>query len=430
MSEKTTLKGSNQSLVKVTNQKLIIQEVREGKQLSRSDLAKKLQLSNPSVSKHVDDLLAKGLLIETGSLVTDVGRRPIMLEFNGTHGCVAVIDLSSTDARLFVADLLGNKLEYSRVDGGQIITAETLERIILTLHDMLTNLGERCGKLVGVCIGVPGVIEPETGRIRWSSRMENYETLDLKTMFEESFRAPVIVKNDVNLAVVGEQNYGAGVGLETMMLINIDAGIGMSVILGGKLYEGASGIACDIGVHMTMTDEEMETLTTCGDAMRYTLERRINVAKLTENVAEMMESGRETVLRDWVASGEELTFDDVVRAYGMNDPLVVQGVRRFARNIAVLCKNMCSLFDVETVMFGGAAAKLGNSFLNEITAFFGVLPGYSTAELTLSKLFDTGVIFGGVRTATDYAIDRIIANDSYRPAEPGAEEVITEEETE
>lgn len=408
MSEKNALKGSNQSLVKVTNQKLIIQEVREGKQLSRSDLAKKLQLSNPSVSKHVDDLLAKGLLVETGSLVTDVGRRPIMLEFNGTHGCVAVIDLSSTDARICVADLLGNKLEYSRVDGGQTINGETLDRIILTLHDMLTNLGDRCGKLVGICVGVPGVIEPGTGRIRWSSRVENYEGTDIKGLFERSFRAPTIVKNDVNLAVVGEHNFGAGVGLDTLMLISIDVGLGMSVILDNKLYEGVSGLACDVGVHISLDDDMLETVQSCHDCLPYMLERRMNVLALTESIRKVMESGRETVLREWVSSPADLTFDDVVRAYGMSDPMVVQCVRRFARQTAILCKNLCSLFDVETIMLGGGIAKLGNGFLNEILAFFNLLPGYSTAELRLSKLFETAVIFGGIRTATDYAIDRII----------------------
>ena len=224
-----TTKGSNQSLVKITNQHLIVQEVRASKQLSRSDLAKKLQLSNPSISKHIDDLIAKGLIVETGSLVTDVGRRPIMLEFNARHGCVAVIDLSSNDARLCVADLMGNKLEYSRVEGGQKITVEVLERIILTLRDMLTNLGERCGKLVGICIGLPSIIEPETGRILWSSRVENYKEIDIKDMFQKAFRAPTIIKNDVNLAVVGEMNFGAGDGKQSLMLLNIDVGIGVGV---------------------------------------------------------------------------------------------------------------------------------------------------------------------------------------------------------
>ena len=401
-------KGSNQSLVKITNQHLIVREVRANRQLSRSDLAKKLQLSNPSVSKHVDDLIAKGLIVETGSLVTDVGRRPIMLEFNAKHGCVAVIDLSSNDARLCVADLMGNKLEYSRVEGGQMITSDVLERIILTLRDMLTNLGERCGKLVGICIGLPGIIEPETGRILWSSRVENYQELDIRELFKKAFKAPVIVKNDVNLAVVGEQNFGAGGGQSSLMLINVDIGVGVGVMIDGRLYEGGSGVACDVGVQLDIPDEDIEKIQNGGDCLPYMLEHRVNVSKLTEKAAAMMEIGRETVLRDWVAQPGELTFDDVVRAYGMSDPMTVQCVRCFARQIAVQCKNLSSVFDVELILLGGAAARLGTPFLNEIMAFFNILPGYSHPDIRISKLFDTAVIFGGIVAATDYAIDRII----------------------
>jgi len=401
-------KGSNQSLVKITNQHLIVKEVRANRQLSRSDLAKKLQLSNPSVSKHVDDLIAKGLIVETGSLVTDVGRRPIMLEFNAKHGCVAVIDLSSNDARLCVADLMGNKLEYSRVEGGQIITAEILERIILTLRDMLTNLGERCGKLVGICIGLPGIIEPETGRVLWSSRLENYQETDIREMFKKAFRAPVIVKNDTNLAVVGELNFGAGSGHPSLMLLNIDVGVGVGVTIDGKLYEGGAGVACDVGVQLDIPEDVIEHIQHGGECLPYMLEHRINVNRLVEKTVALMESGRETVLREWVTEPSAVTFDDVVRAYGMSDPMTVQSVRCFARQIAVQCQNLSSVFDVAMILLGGAAARLGTPFLNEMTAFFNMLPGYSKPEIKISKLFDTAVIFGGIVAATDYAIDRII----------------------
>lgn len=401
-------KGSNQSLVKITNQHLIVQEVRSSRQLSRSDLAKKLQLSNPSVSKHVDDLIAKGLIVETGSMVTDVGRRPIMLEFNARHGCVAVIDLSSNDVRLCVADLMGNKLEYSRVEGGQMITGEVLERIILTLRDMLTNLGERCGNLVGVCIGLPGIIEPETGRILWSSRVENYQELDIRELFQKTFRAPVIVKNDVNLAVIGEQKFGAGGGQPSLLLFNVDVGVGVGVTIDGELYEGSSGVACDVGVQLDIPDDQLDKIQNAVECVPYMLEHRVNINVLTEKAATLMESGRETILRDWVSQPAELTFDDVVRAYGMSDPMTVQCVRCFARQIAIQCKNLCSVFDVEMILIGGAAARLGTPFLNEVSAFFNLLPGYSHPDIRISKLFETAVIFGGVVAATDYAIDRII----------------------
>ena len=401
-------KGSNQSLVKITNQNLIIKEVRASGQLSRSDLAKRLQLSNPSVSKHVDDLLKKGLLVETGAVITDVGRRPIMLEFNGRHGCIAVVDFSSNDARICVADLLGNKLEYARVGGGELITGEVFDNTIATLRDMMANLGDRCGQLVGICIGAPGIIDPETCRIQWSARIENYPELDIRSRFEEVFHAPVIVKKDINLAVVGERIFGAGGGTESMMFLSIDAGIGLSAIIDGELYEGIRGLSCDIGVLLSDSEKILDLGNDGREYMPYLLERQINTYSLVSSVRELLDDGRESILRDWIGRSEELTFDDVARAYGMSDPMTCGVVRRFAKRIAILCKNLSCMFDVELIILGGVIAKLGNTFLNELLSVYSVLPGYGTSEIKLSKLFDSAVVYGGIDTATQYAIDRII----------------------
>ena len=401
-------KGSNQSLVKKTNQNLIIREIRQNKRLSRSDLAKKLQISNPSVSKHVDDLLSKGLLIETGSLVTDVGRRPIMLEFNGLRGCVAVVDLSSNDARICVADLLGNKLEYARVEGGRHLGLDNFDRIILTLRDMLNSLGDRCGGLVGICIGAPAAVEPGTGRLLWSSRIDDYQNFDLCEYFTRSLHAPVIIKNDINLAVVGERIFGAGGGHDSIMYLSIDAGVGLSGIINGKLYEGVHGLACDLGVVITDIDGVLNLGDDVSEYMPYCFERQFSVYGLVERVRDRLEQGRESVLREWVPDPAELTFDDVVRAYGMSDPMTSAVVRNFAKCIALLCRNLSSLFDVELILLGGMIAHLGKPLLTEIQDFYAVFPGYSKAELKIAKLFDSAVVFGGIDTATQYAIDLII----------------------
>lgn len=401
-------KGSNQSLVKVTNQNLIIREIRSNKQLSRSDLAKRLQLSNPSVSKHVDDLISKGLLIESGSMVTDIGRRPIMLEFNGSHGCVAVIDLSSNDARICVADLLGNKLEYSRVEGKKTITLDVIDRIITTLHDMLSHLGDRCGALVSICIGAPGVVNPENGLIQWSMRFENGTDLDLVSIFKKAFKSPVIVKNDINLAVVGERIFGAGDGRSSMLMISVDAGVGLGAIIDGKLFEGARGYACELGSMLDLSEHALDGTPENNDYSQYTIESLLNIYRLVADVRDIISDGRESVLREWLNDPAELSFDDVARAYGMNDPAVTSVVKRFARRVAIVCKNLTSLFDAEIILLGGLSAKLGMPFLEEVEYLYSLLPGCSTTELKLSRLLDSAVIFGGIDTATQYAIDRII----------------------
>lgn len=402
-------KGSNQSLVKNTNQMLIIKTVRQQGQISRTEMARMLSLSNPSVSKNVDDLLAKGILVETGSRVTDVGRRPIMLEFNANRGCVAVVDLSGADGRICIADLNGNKLKYSRVEGGKLITADILNGIIVTLRSMLRDMGSRHGKLVSICIGVPGVIEPKTGRIHWSARIENFREVDLKGMFTQAFNVPVTVKNDVNLAVCGERDFGCGNGARDMIYMNIDAGIGIGIVLDGKLYEGTRGFAGDLGV--VMPDIYRASEGSGGDFMAQTMENNLSVYHMISDVAKMFDSGRETVLRTFVSDSSDITFNDIVKAYGMGDNAVISVMARYAKLIAVLMKNLVSLFDVELMVLGGPATRLGSTFINQITEYMLSLPGYAQAQIRGSRLLDTAVIYGGNYTAAQSAIEHIVSTD-------------------
>lgn len=405
------VKGSNQSLVKITNQHLIINAIRTRQTLSRSELAKILQLSNPSVSKHVDNLIDKGLLVETGAVITDIGRRPIMLEFNGHHGCVAVVDLSSNDSRICIADLLGNKLEYSRVDGGLTITTDMLQKVMDTLCEMLESLGGQCGPLLGICVGAPGVIEPETGRIHWSGRIDNYQEVDMKSMFTERFGVPVIVKSDINLAVVGESRFGGNSDAASVILVNIDAGVTQSLIIDGKLYEGRRGVACDIGVTLPMHGDILNAAGDCDSYLPFTLERMLSINRIVRDVRALFSDGRSTVMRDWITEPDELVFDDVVKAYGMGDPMVCGVIKLYAKQVALMVKNLASLFDVDRILLGGFIAKLGTSFLNEILDIFACLPGYSRVDIRLSKLFDTAVIFGGIDTSIEDVINRIICSE-------------------
>lgn len=393
-------KGSNQSLVKTTNQRLILREIRASQQLSRSELAKRLQLSNPSVSKHVDELLAKGLLVESGVLVTDVGRRPIMLQFNGSHGCVAVIDLSSSNARLCIADLLGNKLEYSRVDGEGVMTTDELERIVATLRDMLVHMGDRCGGLVGICVGVPGLVDPASGSIVRSPRFESSGGCDLVAALGEAFSVPVFVRSDMNLAVAGEHIFGAGQEHSSLLLLNINTdSVGLGAVVDGRTYEGARGHACDTDSVLVPSMDEPGQLCT--------LPEMLCLENLLEDVRGIISDGRESVLRDWLSDPAELTFDDVSRAWGMSDMAVGTAVRRFARRVAVACRNLSSFFDPELILLGGQAAKLGLTFVNEVYRLYEALSG-SVTTLRLAKLPDSAVIFGGINLATEQAVDRIV----------------------
>lgn len=97
--------GRKQHDIKNANHRLILEQLRHKERLSRIELARNLSLSAPSISKNVDELIRKNVLLETGTVITSAGRRPCMVEINRNYGCVAVVDFSSEDTRIALANM-------------------------------------------------------------------------------------------------------------------------------------------------------------------------------------------------------------------------------------------------------------------------------------------------------------------------------------
>ena len=95
----------NQRLVRITNQKLIIDAIRENGLISRAELSKLLKLSLPSVSSNIDRLIKQGLLVEVGEGDSSGGRKPIMLEFNNNYGNIIGIDMAGMEVKVAVSNL-------------------------------------------------------------------------------------------------------------------------------------------------------------------------------------------------------------------------------------------------------------------------------------------------------------------------------------
>ena len=224
--------GSKQRDVKNANHRLILTQLRQHDLLSRSELARMLSLSAPSISKNVDDLIGRNVLIETGTVATNVGRRPSLVGINRQYGCVAAVDFSSTDIRIAISNMKADMIDYGTVPGESRLNMSHLEQTIALLGEMLERHQMR-ERLLAISIGTPGDIDRQTGYFLYAPRFEDCTKLNLHTIFQEAFGVDVLVKNDVNLATMGENLFGAGGGCRNMLYIALDYGIGSGMILDG-----------------------------------------------------------------------------------------------------------------------------------------------------------------------------------------------------
>ena len=164
--------GSKQRDVKNANHRLILTQLRQHDLLSRSELARMLSLSAPSISKNVDDLIGRNVLIETGTVATNVGRRPSLVGINRQYGCVAAVDFSSTDIRIAISNMKADMIDYGTVPGESRLNMSHLEQTIALLGEMLERHQMR-ERLLAISIGTPGDIDRQTGYFLYAPRFES-----------------------------------------------------------------------------------------------------------------------------------------------------------------------------------------------------------------------------------------------------------------
>ncbi len=238
--------GRKQHDIKNANHRLILEQLRHKERLSRIELARNLSLSAPSISKNVDELIRKNVLLETGTVITSAGRRPCMVEINRNYGCVAVVDFSSEDTRIALANMRAELIDFCTVPGGAWLNDAHLQKVKERLRQMLDKQNSP-RPLLNISIGTPGDIDRKTGDFLYAPRFQNCSVPKSSAFFNDTFHVDVFVKNDVNLATMGENLFGAGIGCSNMLYVSVDYGIGSGVILNGKLYEGSRGFSEKLG---------------------------------------------------------------------------------------------------------------------------------------------------------------------------------------
>ncbi|WNG52061.1 ROK family transcriptional regulator [Archangium minus] len=236
----------------------LLQLVREGRAMSRADLARATGLARSTISQRVEALIAHKLLTESGEGPSTGGRPPMRLAFNARGGVVLAADLGATHCRLAVTDLAGEVLAEQ---GAELAIARGPDEVLPWMLDRFDELLQGAGctraEVRGVGIGVPGPVEFDEGRAVSPPIMPGWDGIRIPERVHPRFPVPVLVDNDVNLMALGE--YGAvwRDQVEDLLFVKVGTGIGCGIIASGRVHRGAQGTAGDVG-HIQVSDHSGE----------------------------------------------------------------------------------------------------------------------------------------------------------------------------
>lgn len=235
--------GSKQ-LIREINQAIVLDAVRSRGFASRSEIARITGLSPATVSGITAQLVALDLLRESATGESTGGRRPVLLEMNASAGHAIGVKVTEFAVVAVLTDLDATVIERRQVPLMGHDVDEVLDAIV-EVTSVLT-LGAAGRPVHGVGIGLAGVVDSNNGVVHHAT-YHDWRDVPFARLLEECLDLPVVIDNDVNALATSEQWFGGGRDVSNLLVVSLGRGVGLGMVLDGRLYRGARGGAGEFG---------------------------------------------------------------------------------------------------------------------------------------------------------------------------------------
>lgn len=216
--------------------------------LSRTELVGQLGISKASMSTLAADLIDRGVLAE-GEVVYGAGRPSVRLELSPHSAFFVGVSLATSPFTLTLTDLRGGVLSATELSH-RAEPATIVAEIAAAVADLLGAHPQAGGRLAGIGLAVPGVVDAAPGTCIRSTLLD-WRDVPVGQLVAEATGLPAFVENDANALALGEHLFGSLRGCDHGTMIAVGDGIGCGHIINGELHRGARGAAGEIA-HATV----------------------------------------------------------------------------------------------------------------------------------------------------------------------------------
>jgi predicted NBD/HSP70 family sugar kinase len=281
------------------------------------------------------------------------------------------IDLGGTNIRIGIIDQLGRVLGVHHFKTPEESIEALLSNIDSWIAKSLKDLGIARKNLKCISIGIPGVVNPSTGIIQDAPNVRYLNGLNGINVFEEKFKVPIHLENDVNFAAIAEMHAS---GSKDFAFIAIGTGIGMGLVLNGQIRRGKNGGAGEIASIPMGSELDLTSGVTC-------LEDLVGGASLEERFQQ--------------ETGNLKSFEEIMKSAKMGDADSISIVNCLVINVAQAIDTIQSILDLEEIVFGGGiGSKM--ELANKIEP---LLSCHNPPKLRLSTLTSQAGLEGAMENA-------------------------------
>jgi glucokinase len=373
------------------NRSAILEIIRRESPIARSTIAKRLDVSLPTVMRIVDELIANGFVRLHNGTEWSGGRRRPLLEFNAEGHIVLGVDMGGTKIYGALSDLGGNILDEVYIAHHGSSGEDSFTRLTTLLDTLLASPALSGRQLHGIGVGAPGITLHREGIVKWANTL-HWKDFPLKARLSQRYPYPITVDNDVNLAALGELWFGAGQNAQNIVTIAIGTGIGAGIIIDGALYRGANEASGEIGNMLPSCEFLSKNFQDFG-----ALESVASGTGIAGRARDIL-TGKRTA-----QELDNLTSEDVFEAAKQRQEWARAIIDETVDYLAVAIANLSVAFDPELIIIGGGVSRSANMLVEPILQRIeGTIP--TLPHLVVSNL--------GLRAGVMGAITNVLHNTS------------------
>ena len=326
----------------------VLDTIRRAGQIARIDISRATGFSPATVTAITAELLRAGLIEETLPAAKPAdkpaairrGRPRVTLKLRGASQLVAGLKIASKAVTVLILDFEGHEIVAHEwpLPKARTSAAELRDQIVAAVDAACAKAGLSLDDLSGIGIGLPGQVDVDQSRVHWSSSLTE-RNADLGALLAERTPCPVFLDNDANLVAKAEQLFGEGRNHRNFLVVTLEHGVGMGIVIDGRLYRGARGCGSEFGHAKVQLDGAL-----CQCGQRGCLEAYV---------------GNYALLREFNNISGEPTLAEVTQLFDAargGNALARSVLDRAGRVFAIGLANLVNIFDPELIVVAGPNA--------------------------------------------------------------------------
>ncbi len=267
------------------------------------------------------------------------------------------VDLGGTNLRIAAVDEHGNQLETittgTEVKRGRDTVIGLMCRDIKALQDKFASQHV----FVGSGIGVPGIIDMESGMLHESPNLPGWDNFPVRDAIEQRLETSVFLENDANVAALGEKWLGAGRDFDSMCMLTLGTGVGGGIILHGRIWHGMTGMAGELG-HITVDPNGAP----CGCGSTGCLEQYASATAIKRMALEAISAGQAPELARAMTANPEFSAKIVHQMASEGDRAAQTVFERVGDALGITIASLVNVFNFPVYVIGGGVSAGWDAF--------------------------------------------------------------------